>query len=472
VSVRSAVGWSFATQYAVFGLQFATAIILTRLLSPAEMGAFGVAFAAAMILQVFQEFNLGRYLVQEKTLTPEKTATVVGVFLVLGLALATALWLAATPMARFYGADEIGQILRIVAVSFLISAISFAPAAMLLREMRLGALAVVRIGSVLVGSAAGILTAWHGAGALSQAWLTLATAVATTLLAFALRPDMLRVLPSLKAWRSVASFGGKVTAVTMVMALTARWPELVLGRLAGLAPVGIYGRAASLSDQARQLLYSGGVNGLYPAFARMHNERADMAAPYVRYLGYFTVVAFPALFLLALLAEPIILLLFGPRWSAAALPLTYLAIGQLLLSGVILSFDLMVIFERFRQLLKIEIGLGVASLALLAWGAWSSGVEGAALSRIPYGLLYAMAYTIALKPLLGFSWGALARALIQSSAVALIASAPALWLVLRSGDMATLPVWALFATLAACAVAWVAALFALRHPLRLQLRFR
>ena len=63
MSVRGAAVWAIAGQYSSFAIQFITSVIISRFfLSPAEVGLFSIALAAALLASVLQDFGLSRYI--------------------------------------------------------------------------------------------------------------------------------------------------------------------------------------------------------------------------------------------------------------------------------------------------------------------------------------------------------------------------------------------------------------------------
>ena len=85
-SVRTAAIWGMASQYVVFAAQFATSVIISRFfLTPGEVGLFGTALAAAMMVAVFQDFGIGRYVSGEADLDDAKIRRVFSVSVAIAL---------------------------------------------------------------------------------------------------------------------------------------------------------------------------------------------------------------------------------------------------------------------------------------------------------------------------------------------------------------------------------------------------
>jgi len=69
-SVKGAVLVTTFSNAIIKLISFGASIVLARLLTPAEIGTFSVAAAFVALAQMFRDFGIGSYLVQEKELTP------------------------------------------------------------------------------------------------------------------------------------------------------------------------------------------------------------------------------------------------------------------------------------------------------------------------------------------------------------------------------------------------------------------
>ncbi len=102
MSLRGAFLVSFVRSGGTFFLAFASNVIISRLLLPAEIGVYSVAMAVTAILQALREFGIGSYLLKERELTGDKIRTVFGMALLLGWTIAALIFIFRGAIARFY----------------------------------------------------------------------------------------------------------------------------------------------------------------------------------------------------------------------------------------------------------------------------------------------------------------------------------------------------------------------------------
>jgi len=71
-ATRHSFFFSFAEKYTVLLLGIVATMILSRLLTPAEVGVYSLGAVLVAMAQVVRDFGVGQYLIQEKVLTTEK----------------------------------------------------------------------------------------------------------------------------------------------------------------------------------------------------------------------------------------------------------------------------------------------------------------------------------------------------------------------------------------------------------------
>jgi O-antigen/teichoic acid export membrane protein len=465
-SVRGAALWAMAGQYATFGVTFVTGVIISRFfLGPEEVGLFSIALAAAMIVSVFQDFGITRYVAGEPDLGPDKVRTCFSVSLVVALAIGLVIFGLAWPIAAFYGDERLVPVVMVIAASYLLAPFGIVPTALLQREMDFRRLFVVTSVSVLAMGGTAITLAWAGYSALSLSWAVVAQAAIKAVLGIALSGCRPPWPLSFAGAGPVLQFGSKMMTLYAVAAVGMRSPDLVVGRVAGIAAAGLFSRASSLAHQLVTLL-TGAVGAVfYPAFARLRDRGDDLAAPYLRVAAGFTAVTWPGMAFLAAAALPIVLFLYGEGWAEVAPLLALIAISEFFFCALPLQGELPILLGRIKLLLVVNaIETAVSILLLVVAGMWS--LEAAAASRIVYGLVWWLCYAWMLHGLVGLRWRDLfdvyARGLLVSAATV----APLL-LVYRwvAGPEEIGFLW-LAATAAAGGLCWLAALFLVRHPAR------
>lgn len=463
-SVKSAAIWAAASQYTQFVMQFATSVIVSRFfLKPEEIGLFSVALAAAMILSVIQDFGLTRYLGRHPTADEDTVRHCTVIAAAFSFLLAALILAVAWPVARFYGEPRLFPILALIAASYLLNPWSIVPVALLSRRLDFRGTFIVNATGAVTNSTCALALAALGFSAESLAWAMIAQAAARAVAAQALRPTPPSLRIRADRAREIIGFGSGSALLYLSGGIGMRTPDLIVGRMQGMSAAGLFSRGVALASQLHYLV-AGAVGSIYyPTFARLRDEGKDLGPYYERVVAAHGAIVWPAMALLAVLSEPVILLLYGPGWSAAAPLLAFVAIAECCFVALPLHMDLPILFGRLRMLLWFNLADTAISVGTLAAGA-AIGVQAAAASRIVYGVGWFCLYALWLQRMIGFRWSAALRIYAMSAGVALVTIAPALAAVTFWRTPATLGFTGLAASGIASGLAWLVAIRVLRHP--------
>ncbi|MDE2411762.1 MAG: oligosaccharide flippase family protein [Sphingomonadales bacterium] len=463
MSVRGAAVWAMAGQYLSFAIQFATSVVISRFfLTPAEVGLFSIGMAAALLVAVLQDFGLSRYISGLPVLGHDDVARCSSVALLFSLIVAGVIALSAWPMARVYGEARLLPILLIIASSYLFMPLAVVPMALMARAMQFRGHFLINVGGAAAQCAVALTLAAAGYSSFALAWAAVGTAMARGLIAQVLRPSLPWPL-RLDGVKPVIGFGARSSVLYVTGALGTRTPDLIVGKVLGTFAVGLYSRAVSLSDQFRMLI-SGAIGSVFfPAFARIRDRGEPLGPAYLRVCAGYSAVVWPGMAGLALASEPLIRILFGETWIRTAPLLAMIALTEVMLVSLPLVSDLPILLGRLNRLLAFNIIDTTLSIILLAVGChW--GVEGAAASRLVYGVAWLALYLRFMHTLVQFDGKALLGIYAKSAAATLAALLPLALAYLFIAPPGEIGFVLLVASAAAGGVTWLAMLALTRHP--------
>jgi len=465
MSVRTAAAWALVSQYTSFALQFVTSIVLARwFITPAELGLFSIAFAAVTLVAFLQDFGVTRYINGERELTADKIHTAFTISVIFAWGIALLAILASGLIAAFYHDPAMRPVALVIACSYLLVPLAIVPQATCQRRMDYQSNTMIEVGSALANAATAITLAVMGYGALALAWGAFAQQGARLVVSQWRAGLMLPWPLRLAGAEPVFRLGGTNSVLAICYSITGRAPELVIGRLIDNAAVGLFARASGLALQLR-LLVAGAVTGVfYPAFRRVRDNGEPLGPPYLRVVAAYTGVTWPAMAGIAVLAEPIIHLLYGERWMAAAPLLCWVALSQLCYVALPLNSDLPLLLDRMKSLIRRNMIETAASVLLLAFAA-PFGLIWVAISRFVHGLVFIGIYAPMMHEMLGFRWRDLLAIYLRSLLVTAAAVGPtlasyALWQPAAEAG----PVQMLSAAVLGV-LCWLATLRVVGHPL-------
>ncbi len=464
-SVRRSVAITFLDKYATLAISVVSTMILSRLLTPEEIGVFSVASIFVLLASILRDFGVADYLVQVDRVTPEALGAAFTLMLFVSWMLAAILWLGAPWAAQFYHEPGVAAVLHVLAVNFLLIPFGAVFMALLKRSMRFEISLRIHLAQSLTHALVAVGLAWWGMGYMSLAWASLSGVVVTVVASLWYRPRDIPVRPRLRGMRAVAHFGGWASLGTLAGQGAASLPELAIGRSFGMAEVGYFSRANGLIQLFDHSVMNAAAPVVMPHFARLRRERGDLAEHALYMVRLVTALAWPFYALLALLAGPVIALLYGHQWDAAV-PLAQV----LCLYGALKAaapYASMVLKAVNRPQDDGWINLGhLFTLVALLWFALPKGLD-----AVVWGVSAAMGvrsglYLVRLQRAVGFAWGEYLRAILPSLGLTGFVLLPAWAVVWGWPGMGDLERWLVMAVAGFLGLsAWILGLRRLEHPI-------
>src|SRR5262249_32854527 len=139
-----------------FLLRLGSLMVLARLLGPNDFGLVGMVTAFTGFLGVFRDFGLSSAAVQRTTITEEQMSTLFWINILFGLLLMAVAFAMAPAIAAFYRNPQLFWVTAVLASGFLFNAAGIQHSALLQRQMRFTALAMISVLSSIVAIAIGI----------------------------------------------------------------------------------------------------------------------------------------------------------------------------------------------------------------------------------------------------------------------------------------------------------------------------
>jgi O-antigen/teichoic acid export membrane protein len=368
-----------SSQATQFLLQSISTVVLARLLTPADFGLVAMVTAITGLAQAFADLGLSEATIQHPEIGHRQVSTLFWINVGIGLAL-TMLTAALAPVfAWFYKEPRVEGITLLVSVTFLIGGLRVQHDALLKRQMRFTSLAIRDIAAYVLGVAVAVTLAIRGIGY----WAIVALPLTLNTTAMILSWVMVPWIPSLPKRgtqvRTLVSFGGNVAASYLLLNVMRNADSVLLGWYLGAGPLGLYSRACNLLMlPVRQLVVPAGSVAI-PAFSRIQSNRERLARYYLNAANLIMWLSAPLFAFLFVAATPVVVLVLGQKWRAAAPVFQILcicALGQLFLN---LTVWLFVSRGYSKQLFKMILVISPIIIGSYAIGL-PFGIKGVALS--------------------------------------------------------------------------------------------
>jgi O-antigen/teichoic acid export membrane protein len=370
--VLGGLAWKSVSQIVLQGLRLVVAIVLARLLTPEEYGLAGMVLAFSGLVLLFSDLGFGAALIQRRTLSEEDRSTVfwtslaVGAgFVLLGVGLSGVL-------ADFYGEPRVQPLFAVLSVVFLVSSIESTQVALLTRELNFRSVEIRRIASAVSAATVGLTAAAYGGGAWAIIAYQLTGAVVSMTLVWTLSPWRPRFVYSLASLRRLGAYSSKVLSWDLLFYLNRNADNVLIGRFLGPSALGVYAFAYNIMLYPLARIASPIRAVLFPAFARMQDDRARVASTWIRANRVIAAFAMPALFGMTVVAPDFVSVVLGERWSDAVPIIQILAWVGLIQALQRLNGSVLQACDRAGLLLLFSMLVFVTSLVAfvigLQWG--------------------------------------------------------------------------------------------------------
>jgi O-antigen/teichoic acid export membrane protein len=407
---------------------FGSMVVLARLIPPAEFGIFAVVVIVQELALTMPMEGIGSAIVQRRAVGREHLQGGMVLSMIIGVLLAAAtLALSIVVVDPLFGERTAGLV-QLAAPWYLLGAIYAVPVAILRRRLDFRRLSLLDLVANVTRAVVTIGLAFAGLDAEALIFGCMAGMSAAVVAAIAFAP------PPLPRWRRQAmrellGYGGPAALATIAWTGFRNGDYAIIGAKLGTAQAGFYWRGYQLSVEYQRKISVLMTQMAFPMLART-NDAAAMLALRQRMVQLLTVVLFPLLVSLALLAPVLVPWAFGPAWEPAVLPTQILALGGAAVLVTDAAGSALMAAGRSRALL----GYGVAHFAVYACVVLAVASHGLAAVAIGASVVHTIFLVIGYEVLLrkeGLSgvrvlWADIAPA--STSCLALVAvAAPAEW---------------------------------------------
>ena len=355
-----------SAQATKFALSLVSTMILARLLTPRDFGLVAMVTTVTSFLIVFKDAGLSIATVQREKITHAQVSNLF--WINLGVSALGALILAALSpiIAWFYHDSRVTPIMLVFSTAFLIAGFRVQHLALLKRQMRFKAIAMIEVGSTATGVLVGVIMALLRYGY----WSLVGSSLSAEIAGFLLTGLVSRWRPQLPTRHSgigpLVRFGVHRTASDFIISLARGSDSLLIGRFYGPAALGLYTRAGALLIRPLELFLSP-INAVFiPTLSRLQSQPQRYRSTFLRLYEAIALTGFFFTGLCLALARPLTLVLLGPKWEQAAVIFGGFTIAALCVPLANASGWLFISQGRGRDLLRTQsINSGAIVLSFL-----------------------------------------------------------------------------------------------------------
>ena len=367
------LGWSVIAQGCTVSLSFFGAVVLARLLTPADYGLVAAAAPVIGVGQHLKGFGFATVIVQARKIDKPQIDMLFWASLAVSVVLAGVIAALAPALARLLDDRRLASVLPIAALSIVAAALAAQPTAILLRNLRFRTVAIRNVVSVGIATIVSVvIAAWTG-----SYWALIVGMVLTPVINFSISAGVAGWWPGLpRRGGSVAAmvkFGMNVWSANLFNFASRNADNLIVAYATNPRELGIYDRAYRLLLYPihQAVLPLGQV--MIPTLSRSLDKPEHYARLYWRAIAGLLLVCQPGMVIATVFPKTVIGLLLGPAWLAGAAIFGWCGIAGMFQIFLITTQWLLTSQGRGRELMWVTLTTSAIALASFVLGVqWGS----------------------------------------------------------------------------------------------------
>jgi O-antigen/teichoic acid export membrane protein len=362
--------------------------LVIRLLSPTDFGLATLAGLFANFLLLLNELGLSTTVIRWQIRDEETLKQIFGALLLMGSLLMFCLILSAPLIGLVTREPRVVPLIKLISVQFITMPFAIIPQARLSMDLRFRELGLADLGASLLGAVTTLVLALSGAGAWSIVSGIVMVSASRALLLNAFCFSFFAPSFQIGKLRHLAGFSGLAILERTLWYWYIQIDSFVVGRYLGASQLGLYGVGRQVASLPLERAM-GIINSItLPAFSRIQDDSDQMRRGYLKLLRVGAAYAFPIFWGLALISDPLVKVVLGPKWLGSVIVIQLLCVSMPL--RMLNSFTSTAVVAINRQDVNIKSllqAIVVVPICVVVGAQW--GVAGVAASwAVGFPLIY------------------------------------------------------------------------------------
>lgn len=395
--------WSFVDKFLFEIIQFVLGIILARLLLPSDYGILGILLVFISFSTLFIDGGMATALIQKTDRTEEDYNTAFFYNLFVSIAIYLLLFIFAPLIARFYDNSNIALLLRVLCINLIISPFSSIQITRLTIAVDFKMISIASVVSGILSGAIGIFLAWKGCGVWALVFQQISMNFVKTIILNVCSKWKPRWNVSFRSFKELFSFGYKLIVTNLIARVYDNMYPLIIGKQFPLQTLGYYTRAYNYTQLPVNVLKDVFMRVSFPVLSSLKEDNEQLRKWYRLYIEISSFVIFPVMFLLLVIAKPLIVVMLTEKWLPAVPFMQLFCLGMMFHHISSINLNLLFVKGRSDLALKLEIIKKSSAFAILLISLLG-GIWGICIGQVVYSLLSTMLNSIYTKRLIDLSF--------------------------------------------------------------------
>jgi len=322
--LAGAAKYAYANRFLSFFISFGSLAVLARLLTPHEFGLVAMVATFTGLVTSIRDFGISAAAIQSSDLSSQDRNALFWYNAALTLVASLAVLAAAPLVSNFYEERTLKPLLYLSSAGLLASGLSSVHGALLRRDFNLRGIFLAEVCGLAIGAMVSTSLAYITHSAASVIVGTLAQAVSTSAITFALGRWIPKLDGAIRSGVHHLAFGARVSSFTVLNYITNNIGSVAIGYQSGSAAMGLFSRAQSLYALPVSFVLTPYLQVQFPLLCRVQEDINRTREVYGRLLALTSIVFIPLAALLPFVAIPGAILVLGSQWEKAGEVLAWL----------------------------------------------------------------------------------------------------------------------------------------------------
>ncbi|GCD91334.1 lipopolysaccharide biosynthesis protein [Nocardioides sp. LS1] len=379
--------WTSLNSFVLRLAQFAVGVVVARLVAPEQFGVFAVALIVHAIVSNISDLGVSAAIVRADRSLESIAPTVLTIAIASSAVLTTLMFVGAPTLASSLGAPEAASAIRILSFTVLVGGLTSVPYGILVRDFRQDKRFVADVLNFTVSTAAVIVLAERGWGADGLAWSRLGGQLVSCVVLVLMITPRFRPGWRRSEARAVLRYCLPLAGASVVAFALTNVDSIIVGRELGPLSLGLYALAYNVAGWPVSVFGMMVNEVALPAFAHVRRDRRNLPARLASIFALAAAVALPVSLVCLVLADSLVVSVYGPTWHAAAPVLAVLGVfGSVRILMTVLTIYLTAVGAS-RAVLAIQLTWIATLVPALLLAVRADGIVGAGVAQPVVALL-------------------------------------------------------------------------------------
>lgn len=319
--------WSVISQFANYGISIIFTIILARLILPGDYGIIDQANTVIAFFIIFADGGFVWSIVKEKELNFDKLINISWINILIGIFLFIIIYITAPIIAEFYNNEILINVLRILGLIFIVTAINTPFLMWLKRNMEFKKIAFINILSGLSGGSLGVLAAHYNLGYWSLVILSFSKSLIQMFLSIVFSKMPFGFYKFNVPIKDFLYFGVGLIGFGIVNYFARNLDNVIIGKFEGAKSLAFYSKAYFLMFLPSMLI-TGGLAGLMiSVLSKVEYNLSKFKLVYLKVYRLIFILTFPVTGFFFFFPKEPILFFYGHNWLGSVILLQILSVA-------------------------------------------------------------------------------------------------------------------------------------------------